>query len=335
MDSRIDLIKNWLENELRLPEYNIEALTGDASFRRYFRITAPDVSYMLMDAPPERECCKTFANIDHLFHENHIHVPKIYAENIPDGLLLLEDFGDDVLLYLLNPNNVDSYYEKAIDIICHIQAIAPNNIKLPKFNKQSMLQEMELFREWFLKELLQYSPSKDEEQLLSNLFDNIADKVSNQPCVVTHRDYHSRNLMRLGNDQLGVLDFQDAVIGSYVYDPVSLLKDAYITWPRNKIELWLNYYYNQACERNLIDGVTLEQLYHDFELVGLQRHIKVVGIFARLYKRDGKKSYLKDIPRVMHYIVDALTRLEIHHDFYQLMTEVWMPQVELANWSKL
>ena len=335
MDSRIELIKNWLENELKLPEYNINALAGDASFRRYFRITTPDVSYMLMDAPPERECCKTFASIDHLFHENHIHVPKIYAENIHDGLLLLEDFGDDVLLSILNPSNANDYYKKAIDILCHIQAIAPQKIALPTFDKTFMLQEMELFREWFLTKLLQYPINNDENQLLTNLFNDIADKVSNQPLVVTHRDYHSRNLMRLGNDQLGVLDFQDAVIGPYVYDPASLLKDAYITWSRDKIELWLNYYYNQACERGLIDGITLEQLYHDFELVGLQRHIKVVGIFARLYKRDGKKSYLKDIPRVMHYIVDALTRLESHHDFYQLMTEVWMPQVELANWSKL
>ena len=133
MDQRIDLIKNWLENELRIPEYNIEALTGDASFRRYFRITTPDVSYMLMDAPPDRECCKTFASIDHFFRDNHIHVPRIYAENIKDGLLLLEDFGDDVLLSILDPNNADSYYHKAIDIICDIQTAEPKNITLPAF----------------------------------------------------------------------------------------------------------------------------------------------------------------------------------------------------------
>jgi len=334
MNDRLNLIKNWLESELKIPEYNINKLTGDASFRQYFRINLPDVSYILMDAPPGRECCKTFANLDHFFRENHIHVPKIYAENITDGFLLLEDFGDDVLLSILTPGNADNYYHKAIDIICDIQAAKTNNMTLPPFDKKFMLEEMELFREWLLKNLLQYPLSSQEDKIITAVFNDLADKIALQHYAVTHRDFHSRNLMRLPNDELGVLDFQDAVMGPYVYDLVSLLKDAYITWSRDKTELWLSYFYDTARNRGLILDINLESLFMDFEITGLQRHIKVAGIFARLYKRDGKEAYLKDIPRVLHYINVALARIECYHDFYQLLIEKWMPQVEMATWSK-
>lgn len=319
-------ITDWLDHELKLGHYDITPLKGDASFRRYFRIETPNQTFILMDAPPTKECSKTFIQIATLLHENHIHAPHIYQKNLDQGLLLLEDFGDDDLLSFLTPHNAELYYHIAIDIICALQrGHLPSKFTIPRFDKTLMMNELMLFQDWFLKKLLDYHPTAAEENILQTVFQYLISRILKQPYVLTHRDFHSRNLMRLSDNALGVLDFQDMVIGPMTYDIVSLLKDAYITWPHEQQKKWFRYFYQQQIAHHMLPNQTYEALWQDFELVGLQRHIKVVGIFARLFKRDGKMAYLKDIPRVMDYIVEVSPRYEALQAFHQLMVKKFIP----------
>lgn len=328
------MISNWLESELNLVVTEITRLAGDASFRQYFRIKTPDSSFILMDAPPDKECCQSFIEIDKLFCDNYLHAPHIFEQNLEKGWLLLEDFGDDVLLNILTPQNVDEYYHKAIDMICDIQHIDPPE-ELPTFDETLLKKELSLFQEWFIERLLRLSLNMDEQRVLDSFFDQLIAGIVIQAYRLTHRDFHSRNLICLHDGSLGVLDFQDAVIGPMGYDLISLIKDAYIAWPRAKQEAWVAYYFNQAIVYGLLRKQTFETFLRETELVGLQRHIKVVGIFSRLYQRDGKSDYLKDIPRVLSYINDTLSylcsSLKDNADmlaFQQLMDEKIIPSWE-------
>jgi aminoglycoside/choline kinase family phosphotransferase len=332
MDNRNKQIKQWLTNSLNFDQYDIKALAGDASFRRYFRVKTKDKNFILMDAPPARECCKSFIRVDNFLLDNQIPVPQIYQEDLTQGFLLLEDFGDDVLLGLLNPNNADNYYHKAIDIVCKMQTAKWQDVsELRAFDAAYILQDLMLLKEWFIEQLLEIQLSSQQEQIITYVFNELIAQITALPYAFTHRDYHSRNLMRLTDDSLGVLDFQDAMYGPVTYDLVSLLKDAYITWPRAKQESWLNYYYNKAQSLNLLNGMDQAQLYYAYDITGLQRHIKIIGNFARLCKRDGKDGYLRDIPRVMHYVIDVLMRLDIMHEFLHLMKDQLLPAFEQLN----
>jgi len=334
MSDRILLINTWLEKILGDDNFNITRLTGDASFRTYYRITCTDTTYILMDSPPSIECSKNFIVIDNFLRIQKIHAPKIFHKDTENGLLLLEDFGDELLLNILSPKNADLYYQQAIDIICDMQnSLVDNALNIPSFNKTIISNELALFRDWFLDKLLTYELCQKENAIIEHFFDDLTHQVLKQKTTFVHRDFHSRNLMRLKTDALGVLDFQDAVIGPLTYDLVSLLKDAYIAWPREKQEKWLNYYYDKVSTLGLVSNYDIEQLFRDYEITGLQRHIKVVGIFARLFKRDGKSRYLQDIPRVMNYIIDAMTRIDDYHEFYSLMAEKFIPYFEQKNYT--
>ena len=239
-----------------------------------------------------------------------LNVPLIKHSNLENGFLLLSDLGSKQYLSALNETNVEQLYGDALRALLTLQALGPKNDELPPYDHALLMREMELFREWYLKTHLQLSLSAQEEQMLSQMFERLAESALAQPRVCVHRDYHSRNLMLTAANNPGILDFQDAVIGPVTYDLVSLLRDCYIAWPKQQVESWALNYLKQAADQGVIEERDETQLLQWFDWMGVQRHLKATGIFARLNHRDGKPGYLQDIPRTLAYVVDVSGRYE-------------------------
>jgi aminoglycoside/choline kinase family phosphotransferase len=315
MKTRKDSLQEWLKHEVKLNIAQIDALAGDASFRKYYRLQATHTdlgsqSFIAMDAPPALEKNQEFLQINHILRDLNVHVPCIYASNLQDGFMLLEDFGNCHFFEKLTPENKSQFYQKAIDVIHHIQQpIEPNKIKdIPRFSIEHMQNEMALFERWFLKEHLNMELSSAEMTLLQKSIDYISEAIDKHPKTLIHRDYHSRNLMILSSNEIGVIDYQDAMIGPRTYDLVSLLKDCYIEHSEDFQAYGLHYFQHHTQEST--------ELMHEFTLCGLQRHLKVLGIFARLFHRDDKPRYLNDLPLVVNYTVQALAKLPELSQFY-------------------
>jgi aminoglycoside/choline kinase family phosphotransferase len=298
-DNRLKLIKEWLPSVIGTASFSINPASSDASFRRYFRVTVAQNSWIVMDAPPDQECTKPFVDIANFLFQHHIHVPEVKAINEKQGFLLLTDFGNKAYLDELNESTADVMYSSAIDGLINIQKCPTREINLPAYDRNLLNKEMMLFPDWYLNKHLNIPPP----DFLQNTFDILIDSALEQPKVVVHRDYHSRNLMHTNENSPGIIDFQDAVIGPITYDLVSLLRDCYISWPQEKIDHWLFYYYSTAQDLELlIESITIEQFTKWFDLMGLQRHIKVLGIFCRLNYRDNKPNYINDLPLTLHYV---------------------------------
>jgi aminoglycoside/choline kinase family phosphotransferase len=329
MLNRQDTLYEWLSHDCQLHIDHFHALPGDASFRRYYRLTGhlPGQStqhYIVMDAPTTHEKTHDFIDVAHLFKNFGLRVPEIIQQNSQEGFLLLEDFGDTLLLGQLNPQSVDHYYHMAIDILIQLQTQAmAHPVSLPAFDQTFILQELQLFNDWFVKKHLQIALSSSEEDLLMNACLNLAQQITAMPKTVIHRDFHSRNLMILADGSLGVIDFQDAMIGPRAYDLVSILKDCYISWDVSLQKKWCYDFYvkqNTTTDFNLF--------WREFTLCGLQRHLKVLGIFARLNYRDGKHQYLNDLPLVWHYMMEALGQLDEFQAFHHWIQERIAPIFE-------
>ena len=324
MDSRLDQAKQWLTNHFKYDNYSISLLSGDASFRRYFRVIdhQNETPFVLMDAPPEKEDTHPFLAIAHSWRNQQISAPTIHAENPSSGFLLLEDFGDTTFYQAILPNsdnqtNADERYQQAIDALIPIQfATSPAEYEIPPFDEALLRLEISLFTDWLLTKKLNLALSETELKILNRFFDSLVDCALNQPQVLVHRDYHSRNLMISPDDSLGILDFQDAVMGPITYDLVSLLRDCYIKWPLDQVRIWQRYYLDRLLDFLNRPGargqlpqhgknISNEEFTRWFDLVGLQRHLKASGIFARLSLRDGKHGYLNDIPRTVSYLADV------------------------------
>lgn len=319
-DTRLQQASAWLTNSLRLPVSSIKPLAGDASFRRYFRVHLPDICYVLMDAPPEKEDCHPFVAIDEQFINSGIHAPAIIAKDFEQGFLLLEDFGDQLFLSVVNQDNVDELYRLALRTLTRLQQIkAILHYKLPPFDTALMMREMMLFYDWFLVNKLEYQLQPQEITLIQETFAFIAAKITTFQYTCVHRDYHSRNLMILDSGDLGILDFQDAVWGPVTYDAISLLKDCYISWPRDKVIDLLGYYHQLLVSAGVIGDKTFSDFTLEFDWVGVQRHLKVIGIFSRLAIRDHKVGFLKDIPLAMRYLTEALNQFAELDEF-----NVWL-----------
>jgi aminoglycoside/choline kinase family phosphotransferase len=305
VDQRLEQLKVWL-NDCGIGYQTIEPASADASFRRYFRINDQGYTFIVMDAPPEKEDCRPFIHIANLLLQRGLNVPKILQQDLEQGFLLLSDLGTTVFLSELNSDTVDDMYRVAMDALLQLQQY--KNPDLPAYDENLLRTEMNLFPDWYLAKHLDLSLDVEQQAILEQSFALLVENALVQPQVCVHRDYHSRNLM-INKDnprQPGVIDFQDAVIGAVTYDLVSLLKDCYIQWPREKVESWVHYFYSQALSRGIIADVSFETFLRWFDLMGLQRHIKVAGIFSRLYHRDGKSGYLNDIPLTMEYIFEVL-----------------------------
>jgi aminoglycoside/choline kinase family phosphotransferase len=304
MPERIELLKKWLSEAANMQQVELRPASGDASFRRYFRIKLADGSTRIaMDAPPKQEDCRPFVQIATALEALGLHVPHIYAQDLEQGYLLLSDLGTELYLDLLNADTVERLYGDALDGLAVIQARGPRE-GLPPYDRKLLLQEMELFREWLVGRQLGLVMSEDEQRMLDGLFASLADNALQQPQVCVHRDYHSRNLMHTPAPSPGILDFQDAVVGPVTYDLVSLLRDCYIRWPREQVQGWAMDYYLQALQAGVLGKEHEREFLRWFDLMGVQRHLKAAGIFARLNQRDGKPGYLKDIPRTLDYIVE-------------------------------
>ena len=321
MDPRLEQLKVWL-NDNKITYKDIAPASADASFRRYFRITDADKTFIVMDAPPEKEDCKPFVDIAKLLFEVGLNVPQILQQDLEQGFLLLSDLGNTVFLDKLNNNTVDEMYAAAMKPLLLMQKNKKPN--LPAYDETLLRNELNLFSDWYLEKQLKIVVSAEQKEVLENVFEILIKNALEQPQVCVHRDYHSRNLMvnEKDPDAPGVIDFQDAVIGAVTYDLVSLLKDCYINWPREKIEIWVKYFHAEAESLGIINNVSFEQFLRWFDLMGLQRHLKVAGIFSRLKHRDGKTGYLKDIPRTMDYVFDVLERYPEFKPLQTLLSEV-------------
>jgi len=351
MDNRLQTLTRWVKQFPGLEHAEPEPVAGDASFRRYFRVFGsvsgdpdrPDDrrSFIVMDAPPEHEDCRPFVAIARHWHAQGIAVPAILREDLEQGLLLLEDFGDNLMLGALNESSADALYHGALDELVAIQQVrATAEYLLPPYNSELLDREMALFPDWLLTGKLGMALDNSELALLDTTFALLRESALAQPVVTVHRDYHSRNLLvppgavpaDSGNDgtdrvRPGVIDFQDAVCGPVTYDLVSLLKDCYINWPAHRVEQWQERFRQQTLRAGLhnADHDTFNQW---FELMGMQRHLKAAGIFARLDIRDGKPGFLRDIPRTICYLVQASGRQPALRHFHAWLTDRVLPAVE-------
>ena len=306
----------WLEENLTDFE-PLTLLAGDASFRRYFRLHSEGNSYVLMDAPPSKESCQAFIAIDRTFQEMGLQVPTIHYSDLEQGFLLLSDFGDRQLLEQLNDATVDVYYKKAFEDLLIIQRCRDvADYPLPRFDEALYQYEWNLFIECYLERHLGLTLSTADRNALDRVYQLLMTQALAQPQVCVHRDYHSRNLMVLPDEHLGTLDFQDAVIGPITYDVMSLLRDCYIEWPFERVKQWVFGFQRRLLEEGLLTIDDPDQFLLWFDWIALQRHLKCLGIFSRLYYRDSKPGYLQDIPRVVRY---AKSVCERHPEFESLL----------------
>ncbi len=296
-------IKAWLCRTLNRSDVELAPASADASFRRYWRITHQDRSLIVMDAPPDKEDCRPFMAIARLLQEAGVHVPRILASAPELGLLLLEDLGQRHYLDHLDAGSAGRLYADAITALIRIQAAAPAR-DLPGYDAELLQREMDLFRDWLLDTHLRLGLSSAEQRLLDDSFQALTRAALEQPRVLVHRDYHSRNLMLCAEHNPGILDFQDAVYGPCSYDLVSLLRDCYIRWPRRRVQAWALDYLRQATAAGILPPLPESRFLRWFDLMGIQRHLKASGIFARLWHRDGKPGYLGDIPLTLAYIAE-------------------------------
>ncbi len=298
--SRTQNLEAWLRAHLPGETFSLAPASEDASFRRYFRVTTSGGSRIVMDAPPEHEDCRPFVHIARLFRAAGVNVPEVLAEDIENGYLLLSDLGNTMYLQALNDHTAAKLYGDATQALVRIQLASRPGV-LPEYDRELLLRELRLFPDWYVARHLGVELSKAQAQALATVFEAILANNLAQPRVYVHRDYHSRNLM-VTEPNPGIIDFQDGVYGPVTYDLASLFKDAYIAWDEGRVIDWLVRYWEKARKAGVPVGADFGTFYRDFEWMGVQRHIKVLGIFARLFHRDGKDRYLHDMPLVMAYL---------------------------------
>ena len=305
-DSRRAMLGAWLRDVLATSAFRIEPASEDASFRRYYRVRAGSRTWVAMDAPPPMEDCRPFVSVLGLLRGAGVNAPALHAQDVARGFLLLEDFGSRCYLDVLDGDNADRLYADAFEALLDMQCrIGPGQI--PAYDESKLREEMGLFARWFLARHLGIELDGALARMLAETVDALVQACLEQPRVFVHRDYHSRNLMHLDEHNPGVIDFQDAVGGPVSYDLVSLLRDVYVRWPADRVVDWVDAYHDRAVARRLL-GPGRQRFRRWFDLTGVQRHLKVAGIFARLWHRDRKPRYLDDLPLTLAYLADVSPR---------------------------
>ncbi len=348
MPERIEQLKQWLHQQPGLESFSFDPASSDASFRRYFRICTDNDSFIAMDAPPEQEDCQPFVTIATALAKTGLNVPQILAQDLEQGFLLLTDLGTTLYLDILNEENAERLYSEAINALITLQNSGPQE-DLPHYNRELLMSEMALFRDWLIGKQLNLALTDDEQKMLNTLFKMLADNALEQPQTYVHRDFHSRNLMVTPPPNPGIIDFQDAVVGPITYDLVSLFRDCYIKWPAEQVKAWALTYYQQASQAGLLDEMfdhpadwRLNALMRPankidkpqarflrwFDMMGVQRHLKASGIFARLNQRDGKPAYMKDIPLTLSYIVEVTPGYEELQGLQRLIVTRVLPALK-------
>jgi aminoglycoside/choline kinase family phosphotransferase len=327
-DSRLAELTRWVFEDLGFAGSRIEPASADASFRRYFRVTRGEDTYIVMDAPPGKEDLKPFVTVARILLGMGLNVPVILARDSNRGLLLLSDLGSRQYLdELKSDGTVDRLYADALEALATMQTADSGPARdLPPYSHALLMREMELMPEWFLGRHLGLEISAAEREMLDRLFETLSRSALSQPAAFVHRDYHSRNLLVTQGNNPGILDFQDAVWGPVTYDLVSLIKDCYIAWPEPRVRAWALRYREQLLAKGFPVGLTEAEFIEGFDLVGLQRHIKVLGIFARLYYRDGKSQYLNDLPRVLNYTRETAAQYAETAEFSEFIAKRIEPE---------
>ena len=316
MSTRDSQRDSWLQGVLGDTPHSMTPASSDASFRRYFRIIHDDQSRIVMDAPPPQEDCRPFVQVSDVLRAAGLLVPQVFAADLRQGFLLLSDLGDVVYLDALTGLNSDTLYREAIAALVQMQRRGDAS-SLPAYDRQKLCDEMQLFVDWFWIRHLQIGCTKEATAILDDAFEFLIHDALAQPQVFVHRDYHSRNLMLVKHNNPGILDYQDAVRGPVAYDLVSLLRDVYVRWPESQVALWVAHYHQLASTANLLGGASAATFTRWFDLIGVQRHLKIAGIFARLYYRDGKARYLADIALTLDYLLVVAGR---YAELAQLVT---------------
>jgi len=315
-----------------------QAVAGDASNRRYFRANLGGRSRILVEAPPGTEKNAEFVAVRELLARAGVRVPALYASDLQRGYLLLEDLGDRLLLPELTTSSVDGDYRRAMDVLLRMAAIDTAGLDIPDYDAALLQEELDRFPAWFATALLGYAPDEQERELLRTVNSLLVTSALEQPQVLVHRDFHSRNLMPQADGVLAVIDFQDAVVGPVTYDLVSLLRDCYVRWPAARVRDWALDYRASLQAAGLLGEVDSERFLRWFDLMGLQRHIKVLGTFARLYLRDGKPAYLADLPRVIDYVLEIADQYAPREPalaaFGQWFRQRLSPLVAAQDWGR-
>ena len=293
-------LQDWIARQFPGKEFILSPASADASFRHYFRVTFTDSTLIAMDAPPSQEDCRPFVRVAALMTDAKVHVPAVLAQDLARGFLLLSDLGSTTYLASLNPGNANQLFGDAIDALIRWQLASREGI-LPAYDEALLRRELHLFPEWYLSRHLGIKLSAKQSESLEKIFSLILASNLAQPKVYVHRDYMPRNLM-VSNPNPGVLDFQDAVFGPISYDVASLFKDAFVSWEEERVLDWTVRYWEKARHAGLPVNADFGVFYRDFEWMGLQRHLKVLGIFSRIYHRDGKPGYVEDTPRFLGYV---------------------------------
>ncbi len=327
MPDRYNSLQNWLTEILGTSAFNLKPASEDASFRTYHRLFLKNKTFIVMDAPPEQENCKVFIKITKKLRACDVNVPIIHNVNIEQGFLLLSDLGNDLYLNKLNKSSIYELYSDALSTLVSIQVLV-NVGGVDEYDKSLLISEMNLFCEWLIEKHLNIKLSDSQVKILTTLFDLLVNNALQQPKVFVHRDFHSRNLMVTKENNPGVIDYQDAVYGPISYDLVSILKDCYIKWPKEEIDKWVDFYLNKLYEEKAQYRINRDEFVRWFDLMGVQRHLKASGIFARLSHRDGKHNFLEDIPRTLSYILDLKETYEELQPICIILEELVLPRLK-------
>jgi hypothetical protein len=327
LDKRFEALKEWTGRVLGAGAFDIRPASADASFRRYFRVTLGQRSLIVMDAPPDQGGMRSYVTVARHFHAIGLNVPEVLEQDHERGFLLITDLGEQLYQGSLNEQTVERLYGDALGALIVLQAGTSTTADpfLPDYDEALLLREMEIFREWYLGRHLGLRLSAGQNRVLDEVFTQLARSALAQPRVWVHRDYHSRNLMVTRLNNPGILDFQDAVLGPVTYDLVSLLRDCYISWPRERVEDWVKGYHELALQSGIPVGEDDARFLRWFDLMGAQRHLKASGIFARLNHRDGKPGYLADIPRTLGYVHEVSARYPELQPLQALLRELKLP----------
>ena len=315
-DVRLQQLQTWLAEQLPplfaahewgvVPEAVLTPASSDASFRRYFRWQAGERSLILMDAPPPQENCEPFVRIAALLSSAGVHVPQVLAADLEQGFLILDDLGRQTYLDVINEHNADELFDDAIEALLQQQRL-PLDRHLPHYDEALLRRELQLFPEWYVQCHLGLTFTPEQDAAWQRISRLLIDSALAQPKVVVHRDFMPRNLMQ-SSPNPGVLDFQDAVNGPVTYDITCLFKDAFLSWPEARVHAWLQDYWQRARAAGILVQASFDDFLRASDLMGVQRHLKVIGIFARICHRDGKPKYLGDVPRFFSYIEAVLAR---------------------------
>jgi len=319
---RHHLLRDWLSTTDHRYSGQLTSLCGDASFRRYYRYTHQETSYIAVDAPPSTENTAGFVAVAKAWKKQGLLVPTVHAYQLEHGFMVLSDLGDKQYLPHLNEESAHILYQKAIVALLNIQQCKTvEQYPLPSFDAERIQLECNLFKNWFLEKHLQLTLNSQQEHAFDKLIEYFIQISTKQPQVCVHRDYHSRNLM-ICDDEIGILDFQDAVWGPISYDLVSLLRDCYIAWPKEQVTAWVSAYHDLLCQEKAYHTISLDEFTLWFDHIGVQRHLKAIGIFARKFQRDNVGNYLKDIPRTLRYVLSICTLYPVLNPLTELLHQV-------------